>query len=818
VWTENSQVLTDIFPITTTPLPDDPTYTQTFQNTIQDSLVNYLSYHIAYANSYGIPFWFIPQAHSWGGGLREPTTMEQEQMVNLALAYGAKGIHYFLYWTYAPNGTVVGLGLVDVNGNPRHIIYGGTSYAGDKWATVKAINQNLAIIGPTLMNLRWQGAKSWHNGSTAGTWPNIITNITSGDAPGSRYVESGWFADASNNNYFMLVNRRTINTESRNITSTFSLPSGNYEISDVASGNAWVITNNGSFTDNFSPGQGKLYKIAPATYPTTRTLSAGQTMTVTPGAKLSFGTGASLVVNGTLNVNGTSSQRITFDRSGTSGTWGGIQINHGYYLYDRSTVQYCDIKNAATGITIYNAGPYIHHNTISGQGTYGVFSYSASPFFYNNTITGQAGGMYFGEYGSPWLVNNGTWPYGPGNNVIKSNGWGISASGSSPYLGSTIAGGYNSIYSNSTVDLWASGSGVYIWAQNNYWGGGNPNLVQLNGATINWVPALSTDPNGQGTYASQNVIAAAPSIATVSSNAVTPSIVNSTSSTTVLSAENEGLQQLLSLEINGKTDEAISGYVQLFKNDTSSNAKKYILGRLLECYSESGKKDFPAFLNQNIRTGLAATDELYAATEEVENIYLIRNGYVNQALENYKTLIKTFSNNEDIYKNALFNGWYLNYYQLKNTPQAAIYLGELKASFPNDNLTVITSLMTGITKSNSTTGEMKSNLLIGSDKQEGSFSAALPTVIELEANYPNPFNPSTVIRYQLPNTGHVSMTVFDMLGRQVATLVEGQKDAGYYSAVFDGSKYSSGIYFVRLIVQGSDSKPFLKTIKMLLAK
>jgi hypothetical protein len=155
---------------------------------------------------------------------------------------------------------------------------------------------------------------------------------------------------------------------------------------------------------------------------------------------------------------------------------------------------------------------------------------------------------------------------------------------------------------------------------------------------------------------------------------------------------------------------------------------------------------------------------------------------------------------------------------LGNTAQASINYKALKASYPKDELTLIASFMTGETNSASMIEAIKSNAIAGSAKQAESVSAALPTIMKLEANYPNPFNPSTVIRYQLPNTGHVNMSVFDILGRQVTTLVNGQKDAGYYSAIFDGSKFASGVYFVRLIVQGSNSKPFVKTVKMLLAK
>jgi len=77
-----------------------------------------------------------------------------------------------------------------------------------------------------------------------------------------------------------------------------------------------------------------------------------------------------------------------------------------------------------------------------------------------------------------------------------------------------------------------------------------------------------------------------------------------------------------------------------------------------------------------------------------------------------------------------------------------------------------------------------------------------PEKYSLAQNYPNPFNPSTTINYELPKNNFVSLKVYDMMGREVANLVDQNQDAGFYSVKFDASKLSSGIYFYK--IQASD--------------
>ena len=89
----------------------------------------------------------------------------------------------------------------------------------------------------------------------------------------------------------------------------------------------------------------------------------------------------------------------------------------------------------------------------------------------------------------------------------------------------------------------------------------------------------------------------------------------------------------------------------------------------------------------------------------------------------------------------------------------------------------------------------------------------IPERYSLGQNYPNPFNPETTIQFTMPGAGNVALTVYDLLGRRVSTLVDGKLDAGQHVARWSGRDYASGVYFYRLVAPG-----FVETRKMVLLK
>jgi hypothetical protein len=99
------------------------------------------------------------------------------------------------------------------------------------------------------------------------------------------------------------------------------------------------------------------------------------------------------------------------------------------------------------------------------------------------------------------------------------------------------------------------------------------------------------------------------------------------------------------------------------------------------------------------------------------------------------------------------------------------------------------------------------------------YSSLLPVQYELYQNFPNPFNPSTTVRFALPEASHTILKIYNMLGQEIAILISAELDAGYYESRFDASVFSSGVYIYRITAEGLNTrKNFIQIKKMMVVK
>jgi flagellar hook assembly protein FlgD len=93
----------------------------------------------------------------------------------------------------------------------------------------------------------------------------------------------------------------------------------------------------------------------------------------------------------------------------------------------------------------------------------------------------------------------------------------------------------------------------------------------------------------------------------------------------------------------------------------------------------------------------------------------------------------------------------------------------------------------------------------------------------LSQNYPNPFNPLTTIKYQLPEAAEIELVIYNILGQEIYTLINGKKQAGYHSQAWNatdqyGNAVASGLYIYRLDAKGVSGRKFVQVKKMVVLK
>jgi len=135
------------------------------------------------------------------------------------------------------------------------------------------------------------------------------------------------------------------------------------------------------------------------------------------------------------------------------------------------------------------------------------------------------------------------------------------------------------------------------------------------------------------------------------------------------------------------------------------------------------------------------------------------------------------------------------------TPSAPPQVVTLDTTWDDRNGSLLLSLTDGITEI--TPGFSVSQILYGHPQGIDNPNDQVPGKFALTQNYPNPFNAQTLIQYNLPGESDVSLTIFDILGRQVETLIDGYQTAGPHQVIWNADNSPSGIYFYMIKADNS---------------
>jgi hypothetical protein len=565
---------------------------------------------------------------------------------------------------------------------------------------------------------------------------------------------------------------------------------------------------------------------------------SGGSLTIEPGAKITLNDNAQILVNGQISCVGTSSNPIELDFVQAHSTYDqGVNLNYGC---TSASFDYTTIKNSRYGIksdrvyfTFYHgvledntfgiysdrAKPNIQFNYfndcvygvrlqntnyVSGTETQILFNdfsmtldlanssaiylYYSNPEIRSNNISGYINGISCNSYSAAKLGKE----YQYGYNNIYYNDYGLTSANSNPFLGALYTGGptngrYNCLYDNYAYNISAASSST-ILAYGNWWGSAKESdiiskLSITGGSSINYGQWLSSCPETEMSLkkdvgeAEYNTSA---SEFTPSLNPIFNPILDS-----IIMAN-----QLLRINVN----QGRLLLMQLISNHQNTQGIDLALDYLWESFNSRNELiQFSTYLNiLSNRSGLSHL---------IGNSKLIRAKFIGENLiSNLNEIISTYADT-DVETYALYEK-FVTYYFVQNLKDEALLVYEiLNTKYPNSDYTKDASLV-----------------LFGPNyiPENIKLNKTKPVIIEaysLSQNYPNPFNPSTSISFTIKSAGFVSLKVYDILGSEVAELVNEVKDAGYYSVEFNASALPSGVYVYKL-----QAGSFINSKKMILLK
>ncbi len=531
-------------------------------------------------------------------------------------------------------------------------------------------------------------------------------------------------------------------------------------------------------------------------------VNSGAKLTLGSGVTLLMDQGSSISVNGEIDINDV--KFVTLDDD----TWSGITFNSGSEGDIRNSVIQNVHKYGGGGINIYSTNNHIeiYNNTISNFTGYahGIYiSNSNDVFIYDNTIEDVTGsgistynsyvnifdnfikgfsdtGIKAGSY-STVVLSASSYPNYTGENSIIGGKYGFQ----SGYQATINAGNSNYADDNRILNQNASGwkhvytssSSATVYATGNYWkpvsGSGGVAPTISGSGTVYYSPYLTTDPNPSAGF-----------------------------------EKDEDVIEQIILSNNRKADESdkIQVAIRLINDKNYVIAEKTLNDLIINSSDQEIIKQ--AIRNYSLLIQKSNNENWLSRLENFEKIFSSKDIKILLQIESAKTsfflkkyelsLLKLnaiikgdLAESEDLYHANILSSYIAT--ENGNPERAEIFFNKASELSKSKNI------------SNTRNEELNNLELYLNSKQSQSNiktdeSSYTDSIIKENglSNYPNPFNPETVITFNILERGFVELVVFDLLGRKVATLINENKESGIHSVSFDASFLSSGIYIYRL--------------------
>lgn len=408
---------------------------------------------------------------------------------------------------------------------------------------------------------------------------------------------------------------------------------------------------------------------------------------------------------------------------------------------------------------------------------------SSSPIVTGNDIQyNQYYGFYCSYYSNPVLNYSSSQDFGGYNNISLNGTYGIQvANNAAPVIGlpNPNYGGFNSIFSNSSYEIRNSTTST-VFASNNWWGNPNgPSSGELYGS-VYWNPPLSESPGGG------------------IESLVFTSEKDSDVPRDLINAYIE--------KCNINYEESAELFNKYFSENPNSQFTSFAVEEYIEVLLSSGMTiediltEIQSISEQNICDSI---NYQLSLSQILLNIRIVD---FDSALKLLDIMLEETKNKDRLNWLLIQKGHIYTY--CLNSPESGINYFETVLSNSDEKSDVFILAYEEI-------NNIENGSTIKLFKQKGGdvVSALCPTEYRLYNNYPNPFNPTTTIRYDIPEASHVIITIYNMNGKVVDRLVNQKQGQGFYSVQWNARNVSTGVYFYQIKTDG-----FQQVNKMLLIK